>query len=527
MPVINAKPKMRRLFRLRTILLLVMLSVLFLPLGSLYFFRFYENQLVRQTELELIMQSAVFSSVFRELIGKNHVTDDGKFTPLAPQLDFSKNDILPRRPAARAVMSLSSEKSPAQLAGEHMQNILKNSQKVTLAGIRILDENGVVVAGRGEIGQSLAHVKEVRSALKGYYTPVLRERISDQPPPSIASISRGTGVRVFTAYPIKDQDRVYGVVYLSRTPQNILKHLYGIKERVFLISLLLLALTGLFVLFISSRISRPIRELIEQTQKVTKGELQTVEVLHQPGTYELSKLSNSFAEMSRALSERSDYIQQFASHVSHEFKTPLTSMQGALELLQEHAKDMPEEQRQRFLKNLQEDASRMERLVKGLLEQARADSLTSSSAECDLMAVLKTLKQPFAKQGLKLNINSQNIDLKGEIKVKIAQQELYSIFQNLFGNSVQHGADQLNIKLQVSSQNELIIRLHDNGCGISDANRENIFTPFFTTRRDEGGTGLGLGIIQSLLKASHGSIACLPTGQGALFEIRLPVADAD
>jgi signal transduction histidine kinase len=523
LPVINAKPQLRRLFRLRTILLLVMLSVLFLPLGSLFFFRFYENQLVRQTELELIMQSAVLSSVYRELIGKNHVINDGKYTPLSPQLDFSKNDILPRRPAARALMKQLIQPSPAQFAGMHMQNILKNSQKITLAGMRILDEKGLVVAGTGELGQSLAHVKEVRSALKGRYTPVLRERISDEPPPSIASISRGTGVRVFTAYPIMDQGKVYGVVYLSRTPQNILKHLYSIKEKVFLISLLLLALTGLFVLFISSRISRPIRELIEQTQKVTKGELQTVDVLHQPGTYELSKLSNSFAEMSQTLNERSNYIQKFASHVSHEFKTPLTSMQGALELLWEHGEDMPEEQRMRFLKNLQEDTSRMERLVNGLLEQARADSLTSSPASCDFIAVLNDLKTAYKKQGLDVKINVQAVDLKSEITAKIARQELQSILENLFRNSLQHGADRMDININLSAKNKLVMSLHDNGSGISDANCEKVFTPFFTTRRDDGGTGLGLGIIQSLLKASHGHIECIKTGQGALFEISLPV----
>jgi len=524
MPVINAKPKLRRLFRLRTILLLVMLSVLFLPLGSLFFFRFYENQLVRQTELELIMQSAVLSSVYRELIGKNHVMDDGKYTPLAPQLDFSKNDVLPRRPAVRTVMNRPVQPDPAQIAGRKMQNILKNSQKITLAGMRILDQNGVVVSGTAELGGSLAHVKEVQQALQGHYTPVLRERISDEPPPSIASISRGTGVRVFTAYPIMDQGKVYGVVYLSRTPQNILKHLYSIKEKVFLVSLTLLVLTGLFVLFISSRISRPIRELIEQTQKVTKGELQTVDVLHQPGTYELSKLSNSFSEMSQALHERSAYIQTFASHVSHEFKTPLTSMQGALELLQEHGEDMPEEQRMRFLKNLQEDTSRMERLVNGLLEQARADSLNSSSASCHLNVVLDNLTRVYKKQGLRIKLDSEAIDMKSGLMVGIAEQELYSILENLFRNSLQHGADQMDIQLRLSYNNELVMKLHDNGSGISDANCKKVFTPFFTTRREDGGTGLGLGIIQSLLKAAHGRIECIKTGQGALFEITLPIA---
>ena len=384
---IDAQQRVRKLFRLRTILLMVMLSVLLLPLGSLYFFRFYENVLVQKTEVELITQSAVFASIYRELIGNNQPEPDGIYTPVFPQLDLSKHPVLPRRPAARLSLSYNQTTGypAAQMAGQSMQNILKNTQKVTLAGMRILDSNGIVVAGRDELNMSLAHVKEVQQALKGHYASVLRERVSDEPPPSIASLSRGTGIRVFTAFPIMDQGRVYGVVYLSRTPQNILKHLYSIKEKVILLALVLLGLTGLIVLFISSRLSRPIRELIEQTQKVTSGESKTVEVLKQPGTYELAELSKSFAKMSKTLNKRSEYIQQFASHVSHEFKTPLTSMQGSLELLQEHADDMPEEQRQRFINNLQDDTERLKKLVNRLLEQARADSLQGSSESTNLL----------------------------------------------------------------------------------------------------------------------------------------------
>jgi len=500
---INAQHKLKRLFRLRTILLMVVLSVLLLPLASLYFFRFYENELVRKTELELITQSAVFASVFRELIGQNQVKRNGRYTPIVPTLDLSKQKTLPRRPDPKSknVNKQITNESVAQVAGKKMQNILFNTQKFTLAGMRILDANGVVVAGRSELNQSLAHVKEVQSALKGHYTSVLRERISDEPPPSIASISRGTGIRVFTAFPIINNGKVYGVVYLSRTPQNILKHLFSIKEKVILLSLVLLALTGLIVLFISSRLSRPIRELIDQTQQVTRGEIETVEVLKRPGTYELAKLSNSFSEMSHTLKERSHYIQQFASHVSHEFKTPLTSMQGSLELLQEHGDEMELAQRTRFLDNLQEDTTRLKNLVNRLLEQARADSLQSTSETSYLLDSLEQLESRYADS--KLNIIFDKTELDHHIS--IAPSALYSVLSNLFDNSLQHDSTQVKLTTKVDNK-QIKIYIHDNGSGISKANQERIFTPFFTTRRDTGGTGLGLGIIQSILKASNGEI---------------------
>ena len=147
---IDAKQRVRKLFRLRTILLMVMLSVLLLPLGSLYFFRFYENVLVQKTEVELITQSAVFASLYREFIGKNNPEDNGVYTPVEPQLDLSKQTILKRRPEAKLVLASLEETnlSRAQIAGNRMQNILLSTQKVTLAGMRILDDQGLVVAGR-------------------------------------------------------------------------------------------------------------------------------------------------------------------------------------------------------------------------------------------------------------------------------------------------------------------------------------------------------------------------------------------
>jgi len=381
-----------------------------------------------------------------------------------------------------------------------------------------------VIAGRSELNMSMAHIFEVKKALAGEYTAVIRERISDEPPPSIASLSRGTGIRVFVAFPIINMGEVEGVVYLSRTPQNILKHLYSIKEKVILLVILLLGLTGLIVLFISSRLSRPIRELIEQTKKVTSGESTTVEVLKQPGTYELAELSNSFAKMSETLHERSEYIQQFASHVSHEFKTPLTSMQGSLELLQEHGDDMPEDQRQRFINNLTDDTDRLKRLVNRLLEQARADSLQITTESCNLLSCLESIESRYADYELQFEIKDKgSLDLE----VNISRSSLQSVLSNLSDNSLQHGANKIVISLN-NNQDSIELSFLDNGKGISDANQKRIFTPFFTTNRETGGTGLGLGIVESLLKASNGKIESRSidksTDTGALFVLTLELA---
>jgi two-component system, OmpR family, sensor histidine kinase CreC len=220
------------------IIFAVLASVTMLPLVGLFFFRLYDNQLIRQTQAELIAQSKVLAAVFArevdsrrssivlgaELPTEARAESDDRVTPIRPALDLTGNDLLMRRPDARPA-SRSADSAYVEI-GQRMMPIILDTQKVTLAGFRILDPQGVVIAGRAEVGQSLAHIEEVAAALKGQYRAALRTRIPDKTPPPIYSISRGVGVHVFSAMPVIVDNHVAGVIYTSRTPSNIFDHLY-------------------------------------------------------------------------------------------------------------------------------------------------------------------------------------------------------------------------------------------------------------------------------------------------------------
>ncbi|WP_298608144.1 HAMP domain-containing sensor histidine kinase [uncultured Thiothrix sp.] len=543
--LVNARlplPKKLR-FSLRSILLIMMLTLLLLPLATLYFFRIYENELVRQTELELIAQGATLAASYRQIMRltnpksvdygyvlgysplipgqrRSYMRDetlDPYYTPITPELDLVKPVYAPR---PEAIVTPQVADDYARKAGALLTPVIMNTQQVMLAGVRILDMRGIVVAGKEEMGMSLAHVPEVSQALKGYYSSMIRQRISDEPPPPLYSLSRGTHIRVFAAFPIIEGNRLQGVVYLSRTPKNILKHLYLVQDKLYLAAGILLSVAVLLVLFLSSTLSRPIRDLIRQTQQVAEGELPYVQPLKSPVTYELAQLSESFARMSQALAERSDYIRRFASHVSHEFKTPLTSMQGALELLNEHIDSMPPERRQRFLDNLLSDTQRLKNLVNRLLELARADALEPSKQSSQLPELIRSMQNRYHERGL--DIEAEALP---NVPLAIAPDALEAVLGNLFDNSLHHGASAVRLKAHSGANNtSLILAVHDNGQGISAANRERIFTPFFTTRRNEGGTGLGLEIVASLLKAYNASIHLGTADTGAEFILEFALA---
>jgi hypothetical protein len=150
--------------------------------------------------------------------------------------------------------------------------IVLETQKVTLAGFRILDPRGVVIAGRDEVGQSLAHIEEVATALQGQYRAVLRIRKPDKPPPPIYSISRGVGVHVFSAMPVIVNNRVAGVIYTSRTPSNIFDHLYQERGKFILAALAVVFATIIIGLVFSRTITRPMRELVDRAVRISRGD---------------------------------------------------------------------------------------------------------------------------------------------------------------------------------------------------------------------------------------------------------------
>lgn len=504
---------------------MVMVMVLGMPLGGLYFFRIYENELVQQTERELISQSVVLSAAFRQLVRNLHHENRayGKLLPSLPPPSATYEPVIPVLNLINPIQPPRPEAQPAQTSVDKfaqkiavlMRPVMHDTQHITLSGMRLLDMNGTVIAGREEVGLTLADIQEVRRALQGYYAAAIRQRLSDQPPPPLYSMSRGTNIRVFVAFPVLENRQLQGVIYLSRTSDNILKHLFAVRKKVLVAFLGVLVLV---VLLVSATISRPIRELIRQIERVKQGEQKRIEPLKNPVTYEIAQLSESFAGMSEALAQRTDYIRRFATNLSHEFKTPLTSMQGALELLQDHLDTMPGEQRQRFIDNLLADTQRLRQLVNRLLELAHADALEPSRQDSILPAVIAALQNRYLERGLQLHYT----DLP-DTALAIAPDALERVLINLFENSLQHRANRMEISAEIHAYT-LQLSLHDNGAGVSPANRNKIFTPFFTTRRNTGGTGLGLEITLSLLKAYGGKIELADSGEGALFVVSLPLS---
>jgi signal transduction histidine kinase len=516
---------------LSLVVFLVLASVLSLPLFSLYFLKVYQNQLIRQTEAELIAQSAALGAVFHREVETSIPKDvalgtavppavqkpsDVPYQPIWPTLELVNESVLPPRPEARAP---STPADPTFVAlGARMMPDLIATQNVTLAGFRLLDPHGVIIAGREEVGLSLAHLQEVAEALQGHFAGALRVRISKHDQPSLYSMSRGTGMRVFTAMPVIARGQVAGVIYASRTPSNVFKYLYELRGKLVPAILCMIVPTLLIGFLFHRTITEPMRELVERTDLIGKGDRDALRPLKRHGTSEFARLSQSFLGMAKRLNTRSSFISTFATHVSHELKSPLTSIQGAAELLRDDvdAPAMDDEDRRKFLDNIIADTDRLAKISGRLRDFARAENPVALGA-AKLSASITGLRSAFP---------ALDIRASGELDtpMRISEENAAIILSNLADNAVRHGSSTLD--LSATRQEHLLsVKVSDDGEGVSPNNRTQIFDSFFTTRRENGGTGMGLAIVRAMLDAHGGAIRLLDSEQGTAFELTIPLAD--
>lgn len=512
----SSRPRLR--LRLRTVLLMLSLSVLVLPVASLQILRIYESVLIRQTQGSLVAQSAFAVAAYRATLAREVGTAaasygrpfDGR-PARGAALDLAESEMFP--PLGRA-RKADSPDVVALNVGAAIGNVLRDAVSVTGAKLRVFDANGVVVAStEGDIGLSLAHNDEVGHALAGRGSSRLR-RVAVEPVP-IAAISRNTAIRVHVASPIVLEGRLVGGVLVSRSPSTILAALYDKRWLLLQAAGLVLAVVVGIALVAARTLVLPIRRLGRAAGRLARHETGRFDGGRPYRVIELAELAASVEAMAESLQLRARYVRDFARHVNHEFKTPIAAMRGAVELLREHTGNMSEDETRRFLANLDADIERLERLTMRLLELADADMAGPTDEVVDVLTVAKGLGRPEV-----------HVADDGPARVRMAAPSLEAVFRNLVDNALECGAGRVDVRAAVDGD-RVVVEVSDDGPGISPGNRARVFEPFFTTRRDAGGTGLGLPISRSLVRHSGGGLELGAAPSGASFRITLPAERLD
>jgi signal transduction histidine kinase len=538
---------------LRSVLLVVNVTVMLLPLGGFTLLRVYEGEMVRQKEAALHAQGAYLAAIFRrellDALGIERPDQEdrdaapaGYGIPIAPRWRSPTNPSLPyaptvpglelRRTQLRGPHALrrfpAMELDPAAAtAGSALLPVMLRAQTLNMDRVWIVDVRGAAVASSlGDEGRALIMWEEVQRALQGEHVSLLARTVAPRQTSSpLETLLLGTPLTVVVAKPVIVGDRVVGAVVLSGRPSQVTEFVYGNRGQLLTALAVLMVVVTLISTFSSLTISEPIQAVIRQTQQVAQGDPEAQKPIRWPILAEVRQLSSAIAGMATVIEERSRYITGFARNVSHEFKTPLTGITGAIELLRDHEGTMRPEERRRFLDNLALDAARLSALLRGLLDFARAEVAGPATAAEVVTAapVVERVVAQAAAEGMPVTF----VDRSQGASTRVATELLESMVGNLLANVRAHcpAGTKAEVALSVTPGGDVEIAVADEGPGISAANLAKVGKPFFTTARKTGGTGLGLAIVQALARA-HGGEATVAspvpgTARGTVVVVRL------
>ncbi len=279
--------------------------------------------------------------------------------------------------------------------------------------------------------------------------------------------------------------------------------------------------------FMSQRIVVPLRNLAEASQIIGHGHYE--QRLDITSNDEIGELSAQFNAMAEALNNIEQTRRRLLADVSHEFRTPLTTIKGYIEALQDGVADDTAQ----TYELIYVEASRLQRLVHDLqiLAQAEAGSPQLDLKSCDLSEILRTsvarLQSQYDAKTIRLthNLSPEPIILQGD------SQRLEQVFINILGNALQYTPDNSAVEMKVLHQTSGVqVAIQDNGIGIPPTELTHIFQRFYrvdpSRSRLSGGSGIGLTIAQHIVEAHAGKIwaESAGLGQGTRFYIELPTS---
>ncbi|MBI9020152.1 MAG: HAMP domain-containing protein [Verrucomicrobia bacterium] len=225
--------------------------------------------------------------------------------------------------------------------------------------------------------------------------------------------------------------------------------------------------------------------------------------------------------------------RDFVANVSHELKTPITSIKGFVETLLDGAMNDPAE-RERFLKIVAKHADRLNAIIEDLLMLSRLEQDGNESVEMQPAALSELLHSAVevcahraAKKDITIQIQCPD-DLSAVVNPPLIEQALI----NLIGNALKYSADgkTVTVSARAAEEGGVLLRVNDQGYGIEPEHLERLFERFYRVdkgrSRQEGGTGLGLAIVKHIAQAHGGTISVESTfGKGSAFSIFLPGAE--
>ena len=291
---------------------------------------------------------------------------------------------------------------------------------------------------------------------------------------------------------------------------------------------------AIFLAFgVAAAIARPLQKMVRAAEGIADGEYeQTIEV---QGPTEVQSMANSFNVMSKQVTLTRQAQRDFVANVSHDLKTPITSIQGWSQAILDGTAVTPEIQQQ-AAQVIYDESERMARMVQQLLDLARIESgqLELNSSLVDLCQIADDVSRNLMVKARDKGVHF-TVEKKTTPPIMGDPDRLMQIFTNLVDNAITHteSGGRVHVDVHPHGAGAVEFVVQDTGKGIPPDDLARIFERFYQVDKSRAksqlqqGTGLGLAIVNELVLLHNGRIlAQSEVGKGSAFTVRLPISDS-
>lgn len=329
-------------------------------------------------------------------------------------------------------------------------------------------------------------------------------------------------------YDPANEKNIYGVIVVTASTENILSltdKMMG-KSNLFLVFICLAM--GVLAVVAVHILMRPFKKLQLSFDRVAQGDLDA-DITE--NTYrETTQLSQAVQKSLSKLKAVDQSRQEFVSNVSHELKTPITSIRVLADSLM-GMEEVPVELYREFMTDISDEIDRENQIIEDLLTLVKMDKSAESQMNIEqvningeLELILKRLR-PIAKRG---NVELVLESIR-EVTADVDRVKISLAITNLVENAIKYNRDSGNVRVTLDADHKYFyVKVTDTGIGIPEDALEHIFERFFRVdkarSREVGGTGLGLAIAKNVIQMHHGIIDVESTpGEGTTFSMRIPL----
>ena len=324
------------------------------------------------------------------------------------------------------------------------------------------------------------------------------------------------------AVPWIDNDFVLGAVYVQTAAQTVYATYQGLALQVALAAIAAFLLTGVCIFFITRQIISPLHVMAQMSGEMAEGKFdRRVPVT---GSRETRELATAFNLMATQLEALEKTRRDFVANVSHELRSPMTSMQGFLQGMLDGT--VPASEHRQYMQIVLDETRRLSKLVGSLLNLSRLENGESPLAMSHF-DLHETIRRVIIANMSQLDEKQMELSLSFEdeaMYVHADQDQIEQVLINLLSNAIKYTPDGGHIRIETQQDKLTRVTVIDNGRGIAPEDAPYVFDRFYKADKAHTvgkGTGLGLSICKRIMERHHQSIRLISSDAGAAFEFTL------